>query len=636
MPSGRLLLPLSIAALAAGVFWLAYDHGSYSLTSRDSVAVLVLWVLVLGSAAGFWPAARIPRSALVAGGLLAAFALWTGLSALWAASPEKAFNEFTRVVLFLGIFALAVVAAPRASSRTWLAGLALGLTSVGLIALVSRLFPHSFADTAELAQAFPTARKRLSFPVDYWNGLATLVALAIPTLLYFAAEARSVVRGLAVSPLPALAATLYLTSSRGGWIATATGIVVLLALTSRRWATAGAVAVGGAASVGAVVVLLGRDELVNSPLTSSVAESQGRSAALIIGLLCLGAGVAYALLARVVPAPPPASRGAATAFVSVLVVLALAAVVAMHPVRRFDNFREVPPELAGASIQEHLFSTSGNGRWQWWSSAWDEFQSKPVTGRGAGSYEAWWAQHATIPAFVRDAHSLYAETLGELGLVGLGLLLAFIVYCLVTGARRLRDRTEGDRAALAALLALVTAFLFEAGIDWMWELTAVSAVAFLALGLIAGPATEPVFAELRAVERRRSAPYIRVAAAAVAFGLIVAVAIPLLATMEVSRSEQAATSGNVVQALDRAESARSIQPWAASPYLQLALVYEVGGRIDEARQAIETAISKDDDDWRLWLVAARIQTKAGAITEARQSLQKAQELNPKSDLFAAG
>ena len=33
---------------------------------------------------------------------------------------------------------------------------------------------------AELAQSFPTASKRLSFPVDYWNGLATLVAFAIP------------------------------------------------------------------------------------------------------------------------------------------------------------------------------------------------------------------------------------------------------------------------------------------------------------------------------------------------------------------------------------------------------------------------------------------------------------------------
>ena len=224
----------------------------------------------------------MPGTALVSGSLLGAFAIWTGLSALWAASPEKAFNEFDRVFLFLAVFALAVVAAPRGSARRWLAGLALGLTAVGVIALVSRLFPHSFGDTAQLAQVFPTASKRLSFPVDYWNGLATLVAFAIPCLLYFAAESRAVVRGLAVAPLPALTATLYLTSSRGGWVAAAIAIVVLMALTSRRWATAGALLIGGAASAGSVVVLLSRDELVDSPLTSSVAESQGRSAALLI------------------------------------------------------------------------------------------------------------------------------------------------------------------------------------------------------------------------------------------------------------------------------------------------------------------------------------------------------------------
>jgi hypothetical protein len=635
MPSGRQFAPyLWAALLAAGVFWLAWDEGTYGLTSRNSIAVVLLWAIVLASAAGLWPAARVPRAALVSGSLLGAFALWTGLSALWAASPEKAFNELDRVFLFLAVFAIAVVASPRGSARRWLAGLALGLTAVGVIALISRLFPNSFADTAQLAQVFPTASKRLSFPVDYWNGLATLVAFAIPCLLYFAAESRAVVRGLAVAPLPALAATLYLTSSRGGWVAAAIAVVALMALTSRRWATAGALLIGGAAAAGSVAVLLARGELVDSPLTSSVAESQGRSAALLIALLCAVAGAAYGLLVSVVPAPPRASRAASTAFTAVLVLLLLAAVVAVHPVRRYEDFKEIPPELTGASVQEHLFSTSGNGRWQWWSAAADEWETRPVVGRGAGSYEAWWAEHASIPAFVRDAHSLYLETLGELGLVGLALLLAFFVTCLATGARRLGGRSEDQRAAVAALLAVVAAFLFEAGIDWMWELTAVSAVAVLGLGLLTGPATEPVVAVLQGAEPRRGRPALRIAVAAIAFGVIVAEAIPLLANMEVRKSQDSVNAGNVEQALDEAESAASIQPWAATPYLQLALVRELGGQIDEAKDSIEHALENDQSDWRLWLVAARIQTKAGDVAAARQSLAKARELNPQSQLFA--
>ena len=118
MPSGRQFVKyLWAPAVAAGVFWLAYDQGSYTLTSRNSIAVVVLWTIVLASAAGFWPAARVSGAALVSGSLLGAFALWTGLSALWAASAEKAFNEFDRAFLFLAIFTLAVVASPRGSAR---------------------------------------------------------------------------------------------------------------------------------------------------------------------------------------------------------------------------------------------------------------------------------------------------------------------------------------------------------------------------------------------------------------------------------------------------------------------------------------------------------------------------------------
>jgi len=48
MPSGRQFVNyLWAPALAAGVFWLAYDQGSYTLTSRNSIAVVVLWLIAL-------------------------------------------------------------------------------------------------------------------------------------------------------------------------------------------------------------------------------------------------------------------------------------------------------------------------------------------------------------------------------------------------------------------------------------------------------------------------------------------------------------------------------------------------------------------------------------------------------------
>ena len=64
----------------------------------------------------------------------------------------------------------------------------------------------------------------------------------------------------------------------------------------------------------------------------------------------------------------------------------------------------------------------------------------PVAGRGAGTFELAWLEQQPIPVSVVDAHSLYLETLAELGLVGLGLLVLALAPPL---AGRLPGRERG-------------------------------------------------------------------------------------------------------------------------------------------------------------------------------------------------
>ncbi|HEV3408158.1 MAG TPA: tetratricopeptide repeat protein, partial [Gaiellaceae bacterium] len=116
--------------------------------------------------------------------------------------------------------------------------------------------------------------------------------------------------------------------------------------------------------------------------------------------------------------------------------------------------------------------------------------------------------------------------------------------------------------------------------------------------------------------------------------LIGSQAIPLLATLKVRDSQAAVQRGDGEDALVDALAARKIQPWAASTNLQVALVQEQIGDLAAAHTAIRDAIDRDGSNWRLWMTAARIETKLGAIEDARRSLRRAAELNPRSPLFA--
>ena len=622
------------AAVAAGTFWLAYDGGSFKLTSRTTFAIALWWALILAVALGFWPPARLPRQTLVTGGLLAAFTVWTGLSLAWADSREAAFIEFDRAALYLGIYVLAVVAVVRSSLARWLDGLALGLTATACLALASRFFPDVVSTSGA---GLPGTQSPLSYPVGYWNGLGMLSALAVPLLLRSALTARSsVVRGLSLAPLPALAATIYLTSSRGAVVVAVVGILAFLVLTDRRWQTVGALLVGLAGSAVALALVDQRDVAAQAGHAGGDATAAG-----LILACCAGTGVVYALASRLLPpglAPRPA---VGVALLVVALACAGVALAVSHPDRRFEEFRR-PPSQAEISqrglVETHLASANGSGRWQFWQAAVREFESRPLTGQGAGSYQAWWAEHRTLTLFVRDAHSLYLEALGELGIVGFGLLLATFLSGLVAIVRRVARLRGPDRVGLAASAAVFLGYAVGVGIDWMWELTVVSAVGVLALGLVTGPATatQP---GLDAGTRPRGRSSVRVAArggfALVGLFLLLAQAIPLLVQVKLEDSQAALRRGNAKGALSAARTARKIEPWAASPYLQLALVEEQRGALRPARTWLREAIERDPRNWQLWLVSARVETKAGRVPAARASLEHAERLNPRSPIFSA-
>ena len=117
---------------------------------------------------------------------------------------------------------------------------------------------------------------------------------------------------------------------------------------------------------------------------------------------------------------------------------------------------------------------------------------------------------------------------------------------------------------------------------------------------------------------------------------MIAQGLPLLGDLRLGDSRAAVLRGDTKAAIDDALSARDVEPWAASPYLQLALVTEQSGDLAAADGWIHGALRRDELDWRLWLVASRIEAKEGRAGVARASLDRAVQLNPRSPLFAPG
>jgi O-antigen ligase len=619
--------------LAGAVFFVAFDSGSYALTSRNTLAIAAWWAVLLGVALTLWPLDAVPRRAVAAGAFLLGFSILIGFSLLWAEDAERAFNELTRVTLYLGVFAVAVLAARRGDALRWVVGIGGGLAALGLVALGSRLFPQVFP-ASDIPRFLPAERARLAYPVDYWNGLATLVALCIPLLLACVASARRLIwQAMPLALVPALSSTIYLTSSRGGALAAVLGGLVFVGLTSGRVHAAAALGIAGAGSAAAIAVVLSQPAVVDGVESGDI-RAQGARAAAAILLICLVTGAAYAALVRFLPPSVRVPRTAMIAVAAAATALLVTALFAVDVRQRFESFKAPPAGSGESSVPGHLSSASGNGRWQWWQAAVDEWESSPIIGRGAGSYEAWWLEHGTLPVFVRDAHSLYLETLGELGFVGLLVLLGFIVAALSGVPRLLRSQSGPHRAATAGLVAAGVAYLVEAGVDWMWELTAVSVIAFLFLGLLAGPATDPRPSVDARSRPRRGLLALRAVAVTVSLAAILVAAVPLLAQTRIEDSQAAVRRGDLVGALRLARQARSIQGWAASPWVQLALVQERVGDLRSAEFSIQEAVERAPSDWRVWLIATRIETKLGDIADARRALARAVELNPRSPLFA--
>ena len=204
------------AVVAAVVFAVAYDDAGYALTTWSALAVAVWWTILVGVALGVWPLGRLTRGAVLPGCLarrVRGLAPRVGRVVLERRGRVRGVRPDGAVPRDLRPHGRRLRRAParalgrRADARDR-RDRARGARQPPLPRIVSRV--------AALPTFLPNAATRLSFPLDYWNGLGIFVAIAIPLLLGVRARRRTAAGGRSRSAsFPRSGAVVYLTSSRG-------------------------------------------------------------------------------------------------------------------------------------------------------------------------------------------------------------------------------------------------------------------------------------------------------------------------------------------------------------------------------------------------------------------------------------
>lgn len=634
--------PVAIWLLAGGlVLYLAFAGGGYDIVIHSQASILVWWIVLLGAAWGLLPAGRPSRLALVGLALLGAFVGWTALGITWSLSTERSLSDLSLVCGYLGVLALGVMLYPdRASAlRHTVGAMASAVVVVAAVAVASRLHPGLIPASGQTSSFLTGTQQRLAWPINYWNALAALLVLGLPLLLALAGSARTLkAQACAAGAIPLVVLCGYLTFSRGGALAAAVALISFLALTPERLPKLATVFSSAAGSAALIASVVHRPALEHG-LTGPTATHQGWTLIAPIVLACAGvaaAQIGIGLAARHGNPPrwlspsPQRARLLLAGAVAILVGAALAAGAPGRLSRAWRDFKHpTAPALTNYSLGR-FGSLSGNGRYDYWRVAIHSTHGHLLQGAGPGTFQLLWLPRAPYYSYIQNAHSLYVETLAELGVVGLCLLVAFFALVLVAAIRLVVRSQHESRTRAAAAAASLLAFMVSCAFDWDWQVPVLPVAFLLLCAAVLAPSRSEADGH-QAVGRPR---IMRLLMVPVALACLIAVAMPLAATNAVRASQMAASTGQVTVALRDAEQASRVEPGAASPQIQVALVQELRGDLPAALAAARRAAANEPQNWTVWLILSRLEAKASRPGASLIDYERARSLNPRSPLFA--
>jgi hypothetical protein len=612
--------PAGVVALAVILFWTARDGATDALVWAPGTLLLVGLLVVVAVTATDAPPGG--RAGLVALAAFAAFVGWCFLTILWADVPADAWSGANKTLAYFTIYALF-------ATRSWsvrhaaalLGAYSLGVTVIGLWEL------HSVSPAGQPTLGF--LESRLAVPISYSNANCALyLSAAIPALFLAARkEVPTILRGVFLAAAGVLAELALLCQSRMSLVALPIVLVGYFVLIPSRLRSLVALAAVGVAVALSASRLLEVYEAVFSEVDVADTISAARTATWVSAAALLVTGIAWAIVDRRVELPARVLRAAqiGAAGLAVVAVLSAAGLFLQHygdPVDRagiwWDRFRE-NDYVTDAETPHIVSGLGGAGRYDVWRVAAAVFVDHPVVGAGVDNFSVDFLRERRIEDNPQYPHSIELRMLQQTGLVGSALVAGFMIAAIVAGWASLRRGPPATRGIAGAALLLFAYWLVHGSIDWLWEIPALSAAAFAALGLFVAlaPAGPPIV---------RRWP-VWAAAGCLGGVALVSLGSAWLAAREVDAA-LSSWRASPVAAFEHLDRARVFDPFSDEPDVLGAVIAAQRGEVDRQRALLVRGLERNPHNWypylELGLIAARRDDRATAL----RFLAQARALNP--------
>jgi O-Antigen ligase len=657
--------------LTAGIFcFITFFAGGglppvQQMTTMEILLTLGCGLIVAGAAI------LVPRGRRVYGlwpvGLLLAFTALTACSVVWSVQPDDSWQDAGRMLAYSAVFGAAIALVWAAPSR-WpavLGGVTLAAVVVCAYALLTKVFPARL-DAHDIFA-------RLQAPYGYWNAIGLTAAMGVIGCLWLGARraGHALLSALAYPAMGLLLLTLMLAYSRGALVALAVGVALWFCIVPLRLRGA-AVLLTGAVGAGLVVAwdfsrhALSADSIA---LQERVLAGRQLGALVVVMLVVLTiAGLAIGFFSARRPGGGVSQRtrrnaGALLLGILVLAVIGFAGALATshrgftgsisHGFHSLTNpHAAVPPNTPGR------LTAVGSVRARYWNEALKIFQAHPVLGSGARSYGTARLRYRTEDLEAKDAHGFVVQTLADLGLVGLVIMLLLLAAWMAAAGRSThpfnrRLMYTPERIGMLSMLCLVVVFGVHSTVDWTWFVPGDACVALLCAGWLAGRngdasqmRVSPGFgrgplatvaqggqvSKLRLLSLRELGP-LRVV---IAVAAVIAALLAAWAQWQPQRSADASQEALALSARDPsaalsvAQAAVNHDPLSAEALFALSTIQQHSGLAALARATLVRAVHLQPSNPQTWQTLGEYDLRMGNPKAAMSELRATVYLNPEA------